>query len=82
MCLDSLTTAMLMCLDILSADAKFSFFTSAKSLLLAHFFSKCYHFHTQTLDLYLLTHMRVFGFGQKTPLSRDGCINHCNVGFP
>ena len=30
----------------------------------------------------LLTYMRVFGFGQKTLPSQDGCINHCNVGFP
>ena len=30
----------------------------------------------------LLTYMLVFGFGQKTLPSRDGCIDHCNVGFP
>ena len=28
----------------------------------------------------LLTYMRVFGFGQKTPPSQDGCIDHCKVG--
>ena len=32
--------------------------------------------------IYLLSYMQVFGFGQKMPLSRDGCIDHCNVGFP
>ena len=26
--------------------------------------------------------MRVFGFGQRTPTSRNGRIDHCNVGFP
>ena len=31
--------------------------------------------------IYLLTYKRVFGFVQKTPLSRDGIINHYNVGF-
>ena len=34
------------------------------------------------LSIYLLAYMRVFDFGQKTPPSQDGCINHCNVGFP
>ena len=34
-----------------------------------------------TLLLNLLTYMRVFDFGQKTPRSQDGCIDHCNVGF-
>ena len=33
-------------------------------------------------EIYLLTYMRVLGFGQKTLPSQDGCINHCNVGFP
>ena len=32
--------------------------------------------------IYLLTYMRVFGFGQKTPPSQDGCIDHYNVDFP
>ena len=31
--------------------------------------------------LHLLTYMGVFGFGQKTPPSPDGCIDHCNDGF-
>ena len=30
---------------------------------------------------YLLTYMRVFSFGQKTPQSEDGCMDHCNVDF-
>ena len=30
----------------------------------------------------LLTYMRVFSFGPKTPPSQDSCIHHCYVGFP
>ena len=33
------------------------------------------------LTQYLLTSMRVFGFGHKMPPSRDGCIDRCNVGI-
>ena len=38
------------------------------------------NFNLEVLNL--LTYMRVLDFAKKTPPSQDGCIDHCNVGFP
>ena len=50
------------------------------NLLMAIYLSRLLTFSSH-FSFNLLTYMRVFGFGQKTPPSRDGCIDHCNVGF-